>query len=169
MTITTSENDIKERLSIAYLTAVAGAAGLQVTKFDLDKASIDAIVMPISGLKGRQVNFQLKATSGDVFDGDNVKFALPIKNYNDLRDPGLTNPHYLVVVHLPGAASDWLSTTLDQLIIHGGAYFANLAGLPETPNAATKTIVFPKSQVFDVAIISQMIHTTPDRLGTAHV
>lgn len=169
MSITTSDNDIKERLSVAYLTAVAGAAGLQVTKPELDKASIDAIVMPISGLRGRQVNFQLKATSDDIFDGKNIKFALPIKNYNDLRDPDLTNAHYLVVLHLPGATNAWLSTTVDQLIIHGGAYFANLAGLPETPNATSKTIFFPRSQVFDVAMLGQMIHTTPDRLGAAHV
>ncbi len=99
MAITTSENDIKERLSVAYVTAVAAGAGCQVTKLDIDKTSIDAIVCPISGSKS-QINLQLKATSTSLVVGGEVKFVLPIKNYDDLRDTLSIVPHYLVVLEL---------------------------------------------------------------------
>jgi hypothetical protein len=64
MVIATHANDIKERLSIAYVTAVAARAGCQITKLDVDKQSIDATVRPISGRKV-SIDLQLKATSDE--------------------------------------------------------------------------------------------------------
>ena len=167
--ITTSDNDIKERLSWAFLTAIAAGAGCQVTKHDLDKESVDAIVRPISGIKC-QVNIQLKATSdGSLFDGDQIKFVLPIKNYADLRNTNDVNPHYLVVLHLPGVKADWLKLTVKDLIINGGAYFGNLHGAPAVSNDTTKTIRFPATQVFDVEKLMDMMLAAPDRIGKTSV
>jgi hypothetical protein len=78
MRITTSENDIKERLSVAYVTAVAARAGCQIAKLEIDKSSIDAIIMPVSGAKSI-VALQLKATSELTVSDDRVHFQLPIK------------------------------------------------------------------------------------------
>ena len=163
--ITTSDNDIKERLSLAYLTAIAGAAGCQIAKLELDKESVDAIVRPISGLKN-QVNIQLKSTSDkSIFDGKDIKFSLPIKNYDDLRDLNDVNPHYLVVLFLAGNKADWLKVTVSELIINGGAYFGNLHGLPPVTNESSKTVRFPATQVFDATQLINMMVAGEKRIG----
>jgi hypothetical protein len=129
MRITTSENDIKERLSVAYVTAVAARAGCQIAKLDIDKSSVDAIIMPISGAKSI-VALQLKATSELAVSDDRVHFQLPLKNYNDLRDAASNIPHYLVILSLPPEAESWLTINSSELIIRAAAYYGNICGYP---------------------------------------
>jgi len=143
MPITTSENDIKERLSIAYVTAVAARAGCQISKLDVDKQSIDAIVKPISGAK-LQIDLQLKATSRSVLTGPDVVIDLPIKNYDDLRDTVTTAPHYLVVLALPDDPQTWLSLSDSELILRGCAYWESLVGKPRSENKTSQRIRFPQ-------------------------
>ena len=166
MPITTSENDIKERLSIAYVTAIAARAGCQIATLDIDKSSIDAIVCPIAGAKSH-VNLQLKSTTESLASEGLVRVALPIKNYNDLRDMTSNVPHYLVILQLPTNPAEWLTATPDQLVMHGKAYFGNFFGQPSVPNTATRTVVLPQSQRFDVATLERMILTAPERIGTS--
>src|SRR6266496_1205713 len=85
MVIATQANDIKERLSIAYVTAVAARAGCQISKLEIDKQSIDATVRPVSGRKVL-IDLQLKATSVERIKDGSLVFELPVKNYDDLRD-----------------------------------------------------------------------------------
>lgn len=166
MAITTSENDIKERLSVAYVTAVAAGAGCQVAKLDIDKTSIDAIVRPISGAKS-QVNLQLKASSANLVVGDQLKIALPIKNYDDLRDPSGIIPHYLVVLELPQEPERWLHISPSELAIRGLAYYGSLFGLPAVSNTTLRVVTMPQSQRFDVSVLKRMILSSPDRVGVA--
>lgn len=166
MAITTSENDIKERLSVAYVTAVAAGAGCQVAKLDIDKTSIDAIVCPVSGAKS-QINLQLKATSTGLAVGEQIKLALPIKNYDDLRDTSGIVPHYLVVLELPQDPERWLRITQNELAISGLAYYGNLFGLPAVSNTTSRVVTMPQSQRFDVSILRRMILSSPDRIGAA--
>jgi hypothetical protein len=166
MTISTSDNDIKERLSWAYLTAVAARAGCQITGFPVDKESVDAIIRPVQG-SSRQIDLQLKATSVNVFDGEQVKYNLPIKNYETLRREDHINPHYLVIVILPEDSSRWLSISPSELAIRGTAVYADLCGLPAVPNMATRTVILPQNQRFDVKILRQMIELSPGRIGAA--
>ena len=133
---------------------------------DLDKESVDLIIRPISGYRG-QINLQIKATSDDVVHGDQVKFSLPIKNYNDLRETTDIIPHYLVVLHLPGLATDWLSITKDELLIRGCAYYGNLFGLPVVSNTTARVVTLPCSQHLNVTMLASMILKAPLRLGTA--
>jgi hypothetical protein len=166
MAITTSENDIKERLSVSYITAVAARAGCQVAKLDIDKTSIDAIVCPVSGPKS-QVNLQLKATSERLVVDDQVKMSLPIKNYDDLRDTSAIIPHYLVVLQLPPSSEEWLRITPSELAIRGGAFFGNLYGLPIVSNTTSRVVTMPQSQCFDVVVLTRMILSSPERIGVA--
>jgi len=156
MPITTSENDIKERLSIAYVTAVAARAGCQITKLDIDKQSIDAIVKPVSGAK-LQIDLQLKATSRSVLVGSEVVVDLPIKNYDDLRDPVTTAPHYLVVLALPDDPEAWLSLTDSELILRGCAYWESLIDKPPSENETSQRIRFSQAQKFDPEALRGMM------------
>lgn len=156
MVITTSSNDVKERLSIAYVTAVAARAGCQVVKLDIDKQSVDATVRPISGRKV-SIDFQLKATSREGLDAETVTFPLPVKNYDDLRDVKSTAPHFLVVLVLDMADLEWFSNNEDALLIRRCAYWVDLRGAPPTSNRDTISVKLPRQQVFDVATLIAMM------------
>jgi len=164
--ITTANNDIKERLSWAYLTAVAARAGCQISEFPVDKESVDAIIRPVQG-SSRQIDVQLKATSANVVDGEHVKYDLPIKNYETLRREDHINPHYLVIVIVPEASSRWLSISPSELAIRGTAVYGDLCGLPAVPNTSTRTVTLPQNQRFDVEVLQQMIEVSPRRIGAA--
>jgi Domain of unknown function (DUF4365) len=167
MPITTSENDIKERLSIAYVTAVAARAGCQVVSLYVDKLSIDAMIRPVSG-SAALVDLQLKATSQSLIVGLEVVYDLPIKNYDDLR-ASETNPHYLVILHLSGPAKDWLEVSVDELLLRGTAYWGNLHGLPSSSNSTTQRIRLPDTQRLTVDVIESMINQAPARIGLAGI
>lgn len=156
MVITTHANDIKERLSVAYVTAVAARAGCQVTKLDIDKQSIDATIRPIRGPKV-SIDFQLKATSRDCLDEANVIFSLPVNNYDDLRDTKCTAPHYLVVLVLELTEFDWLSNDEEALLIRRCAYWLDLRGSAPTTNRETVSVKLPRQQIFDVTTFTAMM------------
>jgi hypothetical protein len=166
MAITTSDNDIKERLSWAYLSAVAARAGCQITQFPIDKESVDAIIRPVLG-SSQQIDVQLKATSAKPLEGEHVKFDLPIKNYDSLRREGHINPHYLVLVLLPEDSSRWLSISPSELAIRGTAVYGDLCGLAPVLNTATRTVTLSQNQRFNVEVLRQMIEVSPRRIGAA--
>jgi hypothetical protein len=165
MNISTSHNDIKERLSVAYVTAVAARAGCQIAKVDIDKQSIDATVRPISGRKV-SIDLQLKATSADCISGTEVVFDLPVKNYDDLRDLQSTAPHYLVVLVLDGNEDQWLASDESALLIRRCAYWVDLRGNPETENLSAIRVKIPTSQRFDVDALKAMIDDACKLVGT---
>jgi hypothetical protein len=156
MVVTTQPNDVKERLSVAYVTAVAAKAGCQISKLDIDKQSIDATVRPISGRKV-SIDLQLKATSKDCLTEDSVIFDLPINNYNDLRDIHSTAPHYLVVLVLDHSDADWLSQSEDAMLIRRCAYWLDLRGAEASANATAVRIKIPRCNQFDPAALSRMM------------
>lgn len=73
-----------EQLSLAYIRAVAADAGYQVSRPDPDMDSVDGILMSSQGRRPR-IEFQAKATSRDIGRDGNIRFPLPVKNYEKLR------------------------------------------------------------------------------------
>ncbi len=159
MVIATGPNDIKERLSIAYVAAVAARAGCQISKLDIDKQSVDATVRPVSGRKV-SIDLQLKATSSECIRDDRVAFNLPIKNYDDLRDPHCTAPHFLVALVLDPRDEFWLTSNEEALLIRRCAYWMDLRGQPATTNKAAVTVAIPRAQRFDVVALRRMMTDT---------
>ena len=149
MPITTSDNDIKERLSIAFATAVAARAGCMLVEWPKDKQSLDVTLRPISG-SSEIVDLQLKATSQDVVSEAGVGVELPIKNYNDLRSEDAAAPRYLVALVLPDDATLWLAQDAEQLLLKRCAYWLDLRGMPPTINRKTISVTIPTSNIFDV-------------------
>ena len=163
MLVTTQPNDIKGRLSIAYLAAVAARAGCQITDWPVDKQSVDATVKPIRGMK-LAIDLQLNATSEDCIKGHYVVYDLPVNNYDALRDEHCTAPHYLVVLLLEQDESRWLETTLDALVIRRCAYWLDLRGKPATSNRTTIQVELPVEQRFDVAALHSMMQSASARI-----
>lgn len=143
------ENDQKERLSLAYINAVAAHAGYQVVETKIDKGSIDGQFSSDDGFCPR-IDFQAKATSLDIIRGDNIHFPLTVKNYDDLR-ANVMLPRLLIVVLLPSSAEDWLAHSEDELRVRRCGYWLSLAGQPQKPNVRSVTVSIPRSQVLDTA------------------
>jgi Domain of unknown function (DUF4365) len=146
--ITTTENDIKERLSIAYVTAVAARAGCQVVETHVDRNKVDVTVSAIQGTPVK-IDLQCKSTSADILRKEHAAFALDIETYNKLRSTLILAPQLLVVLVLPAESSDWLNANEDSLIAKQCAYWLNLTGAPPTANEATITVRLPRAQVFN--------------------
>lgn len=145
--ISTTDNDIKERLSLAFLLAVAGRAGCQVTTQPLDRMSIDATVAPVQGAKVK-LDVQLKATSGLEFDGTQALFDLPVRNYDHLRSTEVENAQILIILDLPQEKADLMEVNEEALIMRRCAYWMDLYGKPSTTNSKSIRVRLPRAQLF---------------------
>jgi hypothetical protein len=138
----------------------------QISNPHIDKTSIDAIVCPVFGSKS-PIHLQLKATSVRLTVADQVRIALSVKNYDDLRDTSAIVPHYLVVLELPQDPESWLHVSASELAIRGMVYYGNLFGLPAVSNTTSRVVTMPQSQRFDVSVLERMILSSPERIGVA--
>jgi Domain of unknown function (DUF4365) len=152
-------NQQKELFSQAYVRAVGAVAGFSVDRLELDFNSIDLQITAGSGEESvsfPELKLQLKCTSRDVIDGDRIRFALKVKNYNDLRKNVLV-PRILVVVLVPDCLEDWLQQSEAEMCMRNCAYWMSLRGMPETQNTATVTVALPRSNQFTVQALKSMI------------
>ena len=145
------DNERKQQLSIAYVHAVAAKAGYSCQREAIDDDSVD-IQIGARGYIHHQAVFrspkilvQLKATSLDCIKQDYLAFALPLKNYNDLRLPSFL-PRYLFVLQLPPDEGRWLEVLEEGMMSRGRVYWTSLLGAPQSENKSSVTIRLPKLQ-----------------------
>jgi hypothetical protein len=154
------ENQQKEQFSNAYFRAVVATAGYNVYKPEVDDDSVDW-GMSVRGGKGTlrspKVELQLKCTSQDVVREDHIAYPLPVKNYHDLRHTDYQVPRILVVVVVPKDVNSWLVQTEDSLTLHHCGYWLSLRGFEDVANVATITVELPRTQVFGVADVRQIM------------
>ncbi|MBX9622696.1 MAG: DUF4365 domain-containing protein [Gemmataceae bacterium] len=149
-------NNQKELFSIAFVQAVAAAAGYNVNNWQIDDDSVDIGI----GKRGRddkvrspRIDLQLKCTAEGVLARDHLAFRLPMKNYDDLRHPDYLVPRLLVVVTVPEDMAGWLAQTDDRLELCHSGYWVSLRGRPEVYSDADDpkvTVHVPKAQPFTV-------------------
>lgn len=140
-----------EQFSRAYVSAIAAQAGCNSARPEVDEDSIDVILsmkdIPNSILKRAQIEIQLKSTKNLSVQNGKISYALPIKNYDDLRASVLV-PRFLVLVHISPSLEDWIWQTQDFLCLQHCAYWYSLNGFPETENKETITVHVPCGNIF---------------------
>ena len=144
-----------EQRSLVVVRVVAADAGYQVLRPEPDVDSVDGVLMAGFGRRPR-IEFQAKATAGNIVRGGSLHFPLPIKNYNELRLLTWT-PRILVVALMPDETAPWLSQTDDELCLHSGVYWVSLADMPSVSNTTTVTVQIPTANVFDRAQLEAMM------------
>ena len=100
----------KEQFNVAYVGALAAQAGINSAKTAVDNDSVDIMFLGkgfVGQIRDPQVNFQLKCTHQDLIVGDNIRFSIERKNYDDLRARDLSTPRYLAVLEVPELCDDW--------------------------------------------------------------
>ena len=163
-----TENEQKQQLSVAYVHAVAARAGYACQVIHVDNDSIDVqlaargMVHHQAVLRSPRIDIQLKATSQSVLKESHLTFPLPIKNYNDLREPVLV-PRILVVLRLPEDDGLWLEQNEDAMISKHCAYWMALLGEPETKNQSTVTVHLPRDQQFTVSSLRTVMEKVSRR------
>ncbi len=148
----------KESCSIVYLRAVATKAGAFVTAPERDYGT-DLTVTEIKNrpradgssryFDGNSFKIQLKCTENISIVNNEVVYDLEADNFNDLVDTSCNIERILVVFHIPHNEPDWISLDAERLILQRCCYWHYMKGEPQTPNAATKRIKFPDSQLFN--------------------
>lgn len=168
---------IEERLSVAYVTAVAacGQASCSVTG-TADDYGVDAQLRRVSRMSdgtycatGVALDLQIKATTTAQVRGNVVAYDMKADAYNRMvqRDGALQQ--ILVLLCLPPAASDWLSTDEQQLVMRRCCYWYYVEG-PPTANSGTTRILIPRTQLFTPQMIDSLLQMTKDgRLVNANV
>lgn len=164
-----TEDQKKEAISREFLRILAHGHGYKVIEPSSDHG-VDMIVCPVvkriepSG-KTRfldsqyKLDFQLKATTsaGVVDAGDDLKFDLEVKNYNDLiyrRDEPL--PLHLVVVVLDVAPPACVSLDEEKLGLAGRAYWYLPAEDAEaSDNDRQIRITIPKANRLSVGFVGE--------------
>lgn len=148
-TITTVATDIQERLSLAYVTAVAAQAGCQITEPKVDRNGIDATIRPIAGAPV-QIDIQLKAVSTNIRinGGAILSFQLDTPTYDKLRRIDVQAPQLLVVYEMPTAQDLWLAVEPTMATLQHAAYWVDLRGSPPVTTAST-AVHLPSGNLFD--------------------
>lgn len=144
-----SQEQRQERLSVAYVSAVAASAGYATSKPDPDMDGIDLRVSA-TGDMHPSIDVQLKATTSLNRRSDgSLSYALPVRNYELLREPVQT-PRLLVLLDLHDDQTEWLTITHEQLALKRCAYWVDLTNHPGTTNTTSVTVDVPRSNLLNV-------------------
>jgi hypothetical protein len=81
---------------------------------------------------------------------DPIAYALPVKNYDELRYTDYSSPRVLVLVAVPTELQDWLSHSETELVLRHCGYWLSLGGQSSVPNTTTVTVRIPRSNLFSV-------------------
>lgn len=148
-----------EQFSLAYVRAVAATAGVNVDRPDVDMDSVD-IRFSVASVKGELtpplIEAQLKCTTRAAGRGRSIRFALSVKNYNELLGQRLL-PRILIVVVVPKNPRQWLDQDEQALALHHCGYWVSLAAEPETDHTTSVTVDVPRAQVFSVAALQRLL------------
>jgi Domain of unknown function (DUF4365) len=148
-----TEQHIIESLSRAYVRALAGKAGLNLSVREYDYG-VDGNFDEITIREKRRVesgfslSFQLKASTLWQRDDNTVIYDLEAKTYNDLvlrRNFRMAVPCILILFALPPDPSQWLIYNEEEMRLRGSCYWDYLSGVP-TENRQSVRIRIPRQQ-----------------------
>ncbi|RYE54405.1 MAG: DUF4365 domain-containing protein [Sphingobacteriales bacterium] len=158
-----TDDQVKEQLSISYVNAIAAMCnfGCELTRVDID--SVDATITcngnlaTDSTIRSPFLKVQLKATENlQPNSSSNYPFFLKKKNYDDLRARTLS-PRLLIVLNLPTGKTNWLTHSVNDLIIRNCAYWLNLYGLPDVTNTSGATVYIPTVNHFSPSVLQDLM------------
>jgi hypothetical protein len=148
-------NDIEEALSLAYIHAVAAAAGYVISLKNFDRDGIDITVEAGGGFRPK-IDIQAKASINIAKSDGFWKFPLKRRNYDHLIIQTQT-PRILVLLHLPDDQSDWINVDINALVMRNCAYWVCLTGGATTENSSAITVSIPQANTFDVPGLKSLL------------
>jgi hypothetical protein len=155
----------KEQFNYAYVGALAAQAGVNSSKQQVDNDSVDItfIGKDYPGLiRDPQISFQLKCTHRDLRTGENIRFRLSRKNYDDLRETRLSIPRYLAVLEVPESCDEWTQHLDDGTLLNSICFWVSLKGLPPVEQDSI-TVTVPLMQRLTSASLTELLMLASNR------
>lgn len=155
----------QEALSLAYVHALAGRAGLNLGTRTIFDYGIDGSFHPVTKVGDRliqtgfQVDFQMKATTNWRHESDDVVYDLDARAHVVLtgRERGLPLA-ILILLCLPEDATHWLDGCEDYLRLKHCCYWYRPPG-PPTTNSSTIRIRVPRANVLTPDSLKEIMLT----------
>lgn len=156
------ESHVKERLSVAYLTAVAARAGVACHFPGGTEYGTDALINAVVELPGGKLNdtgvilpVQLKATTAWEHKNGLIVYEMEVPAYNKIVTRGGT-PCILILLCLPAEQNEWLYHDDQQFLLKKCCYWERLCGQPST-NSRTKTIHIKDDQLLTTGALLDLL------------
>lgn len=143
----------KEWFSVAYVEALAYAAGYAVTIVHVDHFGVDLELRD----RALRVDVQMKCTNEPETKSDHIAYSLDTRTYNLLSDPGRNVPAYLFVVEVPSSKADWVSCGTDGVHLRRCGYYTSMSTLKPTHNKAAKSVKVARANRLTVASLDQLM------------
>ncbi len=140
----------QEALSLAYVTAVAGCAGVTFSLPSHDYGT-DLWLHDVEEDDGERVQtgrgfrIQLKSTTIAILEPNAVVYDLDLRAYEMLRSDLGQYPLLLVVYVMPANEADWLVLDETRLELRSCAHWMSLRDQPATTNTASVRICIPRT------------------------
>lgn len=163
-------NEQKQQLSIAYLHAVASAAGFALHTPSVDDDSVDRTVVARgwvhrkSVLRSPKIDVQLKSFSRGSLNTveESFVFRLSKKNYDELRHRSLV-PRLLVVLLLPTDMRQWIEQDDERMLSRHAAYYVSLAGMAPARHRSKVPVNLPRQNLLTVDALRRLMAAASQR------
>lgn len=156
---------MKERLSAAYVQAVAARAGVKLFGREVNEYGVDGYFQQIREWRkdkyketGEQIQCQVKATWEWGFQGDLVYYDMKTKAYDKLVDVVEDDsPTIFILFCLPKEEEldFWLKIDEQNLVLKNCCYWDYITGEPTGKDDSTKRIKIPRTQLLSPDIINE--------------
>jgi hypothetical protein len=154
---------MQERLSVAYVSAIAAKAGATFvetggTEYGVDGYLQRVTVVPGLGVisTGLAINCQIKSTITSERRETIVAYDMDYLAYNRLHYQTRTGPFILLLFCLPRSSDEWLKVDEDKLHLQKCCYWHHIDGEPTT-NSSSYTIHIPRSRVLTPDSVSELL------------
>jgi hypothetical protein len=158
-------DQIKEQLSNRFIGVLAANRGYTIVKDEVDEG-VDYTLKKTynyttpSGktrhlTDGRTIDIQLKATTVNniVDEGDNIKYDLEVKTFNDMRQRLANNPItplILILYILPTTRDTWVELDDNELRLRRQAFWYRPDPGPMTDNEQRIRVTIPKTNILSI-------------------
>ncbi len=167
------ENEQKQQLSVAYLHAVASAAGFACQTPEVDDDSVDRTLVARgwlhekSVLRSPKIDVQLKSITREPLKAGEGAFTFRLnkKNYDDLRHQAMV-PRLLVVLLLPREPGLWIEQDDERMLSRYAAYYVSLTGRAEAAQRGKVPVELPRKNLLSVANLRRLMVRASRRMRT---
>lgn len=143
----------KEHFSLAYVEALAYAAGYTVDHAHVDVFGVDFEMRD----RAFRVDVQMKCVTEDPKPGETVAYDLDVRTYDLLTDPGRILPAYLFVLEVPPDIENWLSCGSDSITMFRCAYYADMSALEQTSNTTSRRVHIDRGNRLTVESLDKLM------------
>lgn len=157
----------KQQFSLAYVQLVVAAAGFYVKDPKTDYDGVDITIVSSAEYDrfySPQFELQVKCTSQtDIVRQEDAVWRMEAGPFRRLTNKKRFCPAYLGVLVVPADPAAWLVQDETHLITESRMYWARAADLGEIrDDAASITVHLPRSNLFDVAQLRDIMRTIGD-------